>query len=267
MPYSSLKGKVAIVTGGASGMGEATAKRLASYGVILALADVNGGDLVKVAKDCAEISEKFNISKPLIFVGDLSCGTTREKLLEETVATFGKLDILINVAGICTPSSIFDKTMENADKLFNILLIAVYDLCRLASHHLVKTKGSIINISSICGHHGNTGNTAYTVAKAGVIQMTRIVAQELGEHGVRVNSVSPGVIKTNLFKNPLGETNSRFFEQVANVNATMKRAGEPDEIAKVITFMVSDENLYMNGSDVVVDGGFLVKKRDIPKIE
>ncbi|GAB6028128.1 hypothetical protein CHUAL_002346 [Chamberlinius hualienensis] len=182
MPFSSLKGKVAIVT-----------------------ADANGDDLAKVAKECAEISEKFNISKPLIFIGDLSCETNREKLMEETIATFGKLDILANIAGICTPTSIFDKTMENVNK-------AVYDLCRLASHHLVKTKGSIINVGSVCGHHG-------------------------------------------------------IFDEVAKINATMKRAGEADEIAKVITFMISDENLYMNGSDVVVDGGFLVKKRDIPKIE
>ncbi|GAB6028131.1 hypothetical protein CHUAL_002349 [Chamberlinius hualienensis] len=266
MPYSSLKGKVAIVTGGASGMGAATAKRLASYGVILALADVNGDDLAKVAKECTEISKTFtDISKPLVFVGDLSCGTTRAKLVEETVATFGKLDILANIAGIFIESSIFDETMANADKMFNVLLIAVYDLCRLASHHLVKTEGSIINISSICGHHGNTGNPAYTTAKAGVIQLTKIVAQELGEHGVRVNSISPGAIKTNIFKIPPGET--KFFDEVAKTNATIKRAGEADEIAKVIAFMISDENLYMNGSDVLVDGGFLVKKRDIPKIE
>ncbi|GAB6028130.1 hypothetical protein CHUAL_002348 [Chamberlinius hualienensis] len=241
MPYSSLKGKVAIVTGGASGIGEATAKRLASYGVILALADVNGDGLAKVAKECTEISKTFtDISKPLIFVGDLSCGTTRAKLVEETVTTFGKLDILL-------------------------ISRAVYDLCRLASHHLVKTKGSIVNISSIAGHYGNTGNPAYTIAKAGVIQLTKIVAQELGEHGVRVNSISPGAIKTNIFKIPPGET--KFFDEVAKTNATMKRAGEADEIAKVIAFMISDENLYMNGSDVLVDGGFLVKKRDIPKIE
>ncbi|GAB6028121.1 hypothetical protein CHUAL_002339 [Chamberlinius hualienensis] len=267
MPYSSLKGKVAIVTGGASGMGAATAKRLASYGVILALADVNGDDLAKVAKECTDISEKFNISKPLIIVGDLSCGTTRAKLVEETISTFGKLDILANIAGIAPPSSIFDKTMENADKMFNILLIAVYDLCRLASHHLVKTKGSIINISSVCGHHGNFGNPAYTVAKAGVIQLTKIVALELGEYGVRVNSISPGAIKTNIIKTASGESNIKFFEELVQTNSTMKRVGEPDEIAKVITFMISDENLYMNGSDVVIDGGYLVKMRDIPKIE
>ncbi|GAB6028127.1 hypothetical protein CHUAL_002345 [Chamberlinius hualienensis] len=196
MTYSSLKGKVAIVTGGASGIGAATAKRLASYGVILALADVNGSDLDKVAKECAEISEKFNISKPLVFVGDLSCGTTREEFVKETIATFGKLDILANVAGICTPTSIFDKTMENAEKLFSILLI-------------------------------------------------------------------PGAIKTNLVATPPGQQN--HFDEAANMYTTMKRAGEPDEIAKVIAFMISDENLYMNGSDVLVDGGFLVKKRDIPK--
>ncbi|GAB6028123.1 hypothetical protein CHUAL_002341 [Chamberlinius hualienensis] len=265
MAYSSLKGKVAIVTGAASGIGAATAKRLASYGIILVLADVNGDDLAKVAKECTEISEKFIISKPLVFVGDLSCGTTREKLMEETIATFGKLDILSNVAGIGTQSSIFDKTMENADKLFNIMLIAVYDLSRLASHHLVKTKGSIINVASVCGYHGNIGNPAYAASKTGVIQMTKIVAQELGDYGVRVNSISPGITKTNLVNSLPGQPN--YFDEAAKFNATMKRAGEPDEIAKVIAFMISDENLYMNGSDVVVDGGYLVKKRDIPKHE
>ncbi|GAB6028125.1 hypothetical protein CHUAL_002343 [Chamberlinius hualienensis] len=265
MPYSSLKGKVAIVTGGASGIGAATAKRLASYGVILALADVNGGDLPKVAKECTEISEKFNISKPLVFVGDLSCGTTREKLMEETIATFGKLDILANVAGIGTRCSIFDKTMEKADKLFNILLIAVYDLSRLASHHLVKTKGSIINVASVWGYHGNIGIPAYAASKTGVIQMTKIVAQELGDYGVRVNSIRHN-LKYLLFEITLMvNLELKYFDEDAKINSTMKRAGEPDEIAKVIAFMLSDENLYMNGSDVVVDGGFLVKMRDIPK--
>ncbi|GAB6028122.1 hypothetical protein CHUAL_002340 [Chamberlinius hualienensis] len=267
MPYSSLKGKVAIVTGAASGIGAATAKRLASYGVILALADVNGDDLAKVAKECAEISTKFNISKPLVFVGDLSCGPTRAKFVDDTIATFGKLDILANVAGIFIECSIFDKTMTNADKMFNILLKAVYDLCRLASHHLVKTKGSIINVASVAGHHSNSGNPAYCVSKAGVIQLTRIVAQELGEYGVRINSISPGAINTNIVKSASGESNFKFLEATAKTYSTIKRVGEPDEIAKVIAFIVSDENLYMNGSDVVVDGGFLVKKREIPNIE
>ncbi|GAB6028124.1 hypothetical protein CHUAL_002342 [Chamberlinius hualienensis] len=257
MPYSSLKGKVAIVTGGASGIGEATAKRLASYGVILVLADVNGGDLEKVAKECTKISEKFNISKPLVFVGDLTCETTREKLVKETIATFGKLDILMNIAGICIPNSIFDKTIDNAAKQFNILLIAVYDLCRLASHHLVKTKGNIINIGS------NIGNPSYAAAKTGVIQLTKIVAQELGDYGVRVNSVSPGTIRTNIIATTPGEPD--VFDEIGKATTTMKRAGEAHEIAKVITFMISDENLYMNGSDVVVDGGFLVKMREVPK--
>ncbi|GAB6028126.1 hypothetical protein CHUAL_002344 [Chamberlinius hualienensis] len=263
MPYSSLKGKVAIVTGGASGIGEATAKRLASYGVILVLADVNGGDLEKVAKECTKISEKFNISKPLIFVGDLTCETTREKLVKETIATFGKLDILMNIAGICIPNSIFDKTIDNAAKQFNILLIAVYDLCRLASHHLVKTKGNIINIGSVRGYHANMGNPSYAAAKTGVIQLTKIVAQELGDYGVRVNSVSPGTIKTNIMTTTPGEPD--IFDELAKATTTMNRVGKVDEIAKVITFMISDENLYMNGSDVLVDGGFLVKMRDVPK--
>jgi len=261
MNYTSLNGKVAIVTGGAVGIGAATAKKLANSGVILSLIDINEEGLKNVAKECETLSAKYKIPKPYIFVGDLTDDATRSKFVDQTINQFGRLDILVNNAGIASPSSIFDTTMENADKLFSTLLRAPYDMCRLTCKHLIKTKGCIVNLASVCGHFILLRNPGYDTSKAAILHLTKCFADELAEYNVRVNSISPGIIKTHILTPYSPPSDKHVMAEAGKEFSAFKRAGEPEDIAKTVAFLASDESSYMTGSDIVVDGGCICMNR------
>lgn len=257
MEHFNFKDKVVIITGAGSGIGEATAKKFATYGATLALIDFNAQTLATVSSYCDNIASKLGNPKTFTFVGDLTNDAVRKQFVEEVEKTFSKIDILVNNAGMQTPCSIFDSSMEAADKQFNILYRVHYDMCRLTAKYLVKTKGIIVNIASICGQMTACKNPAYNAAKAAMISLTKSLADELGEFGVRVNSISPGPIFTNLigFKGP-GEHPLVPFGKLA---CNLGRSGNPEEIANVVCFLASNFSSYMTGSDVVVDGGMMSK--------
>jgi len=264
MSYECLNGKVALITGGAAGIGAATAKKLAKNGVILSIIDINADNLKTIANECETLSAKFKIAKPFIYIGDVTDAAVRSKFVEETLKQFGRLDILINNAGIVAPSSIFDLTMDRAEKLFSLMLTAPYDMCRLTCRHLIETKGRIVNLASVCGHCICITNPGYCSSKAAILHLTRSFADELGSHKVRVNSISPGPIKTDIAK-PYSQREKLGGKHEQDVTGeqicALKRGGEPEEIANVIAFLVSDESSYMTGSDVLVDGGLMCNRR------
>ncbi|XP_063378579.1 3-oxoacyl-[acyl-carrier-protein] reductase FabG-like [Cydia fagiglandana] len=242
----SFTGKVAIVTGAGSGIGAVTAKELAREGAKVVLVDKNEENLQDVANDCGQYGKK-----PLIIKADVTKDDDVKHIVKETIENFNQLDILINNAGIGNRSTIFDENlMEQFDQVMNTNLRSMVHLTHLAAPYLIKTKGNIVNTSSVCALRLLKGKSllAYSVSKAGVDHFTRCVALDLAPHGVRVNAVNPGPANTNLIKDKEMWTDCSAF----------KRLLEPEEIADVILFLASDKARSVTGSTYGCDNGALL---------
>ncbi|SCP97424.1 GolD/DthD family dehydrogenase [Anaerobium acetethylicum] len=244
----SLKGKTAIITGGAAGIGFATAEFFAAKGANLVLADLNP-EADKIAKglgaDCIGIS------------GDITDGAYRRKVIEETVARFGGIDILVNSAGIVAlddaeviSESMWDKTME-------INLKSTFMMAQAVGKYLIDNKrpGSIVNMASQAGVIALDKHVAYCASKGAIIAMTKVMALEWGEYGIRVNCVSPTVVLTELGKKAWGGPVGDAFKQ----EMPSKRFAEPDEIAGTIAFLCSGAAGMITGHNLLIDGGFTIK--------
>lgn len=258
MSQESFKGKVVLITGAASGMGEAAAKKYAQLGAILSLLDLQSEALHEVVEKCHTLGQKFKNPKPFFVVGDVTDDAIRKQYVEDTVKNFGHIDILLNYAGIAYPTSILSTPMDMFDKMTNVHIRAVYDMCRLTVPHLIKTKGCIVNMASIAAY--TTGcPTIYSICKAAVAHMTKCLADELGCYKVRVVALSPGPIKTGIVKSygPGGEELLEAFGK----KTLMERQGEPSEVANLVAFLTSEDASYINGTDVIIDGGFLAKRK------
>ncbi|XP_063620920.1 3-oxoacyl-[acyl-carrier-protein] reductase FabG-like [Cydia splendana] len=242
----SFTGKVAIVTGAASGIGAATAKALAREGAKVVLVDKNEENLKDVANDCEQYG-----NKPLIIKADVTKDEDVKNIVKETIDNFNQLDILINNAGIVNISTIFDKNlMEIFDHVMNTNLRSMVYLTHLAAPFLIKTKGNIVNTSSVCSLQILAGKDllAYSVSKAGVDHFTRCVALDLAPHGARVNAVHPGPTKTNIIKDI----------EIWKGCTALKKLSEPEEIADLILFLSSDKARSITGSTYVCDNGALL---------
>ncbi|XP_018562411.1 uncharacterized protein LOC108904375 [Anoplophora glabripennis] len=247
---SQFDGKVALITGAASGIGAATAKLFAERGASLALTDRNLDKLKEVACD---ISGKTN---PLLISGELTNDEDIKSIMCQTIEHFGKLDILVNNAGILESNSIETLDLEQYDRIMNINTRSMYHLTALAVPHLIKTKGNIVNLGSVTGLRAFPGVVAYCMSKAAVVQFTRCAALDLASKQVRVNSVNPGMIMTNLHKSG-GMTEEQYAEFVKKSYEThaMGRPGQPEEIARGIAFLASDEASFITGVALSIDGG------------
>ncbi|XP_077976907.1 3-oxoacyl-[acyl-carrier-protein] reductase FabG-like isoform X2 [Glandiceps talaboti] len=234
-----------------SGIGAATSVLFAKLGANLALSGRNVENLEKTGKRCEETS-----CKPLIVTGDVTKESDVENLVESTLKQFGRLDVLVNNAGILEMGSIENTTLEGFDRMMNINIRSVFYLTSLAVPHLIKTKGSIVNISSVNGMRAFPNVLAYCVSKSAVDQFTRCTALELAPHQVRVNSVNPGVTRTELQKRGGldEEAYAKFLEKCQTTHA-LGRPGEPEEVANTIAFLASDAASFITGAQVPVDGG------------
>lgn len=246
----SLVGKVVLVTGASSGIGAATAVFLSKLGAQLSLTGRNAENLQKVCNNCDKSAATFATPADLTKEADI------EKIVKNTIDHYGKLDVLINNAGIIETGTIENTTLAQYDRLMNTNVRSIYYLTMLAVPHLVKTKGNIVNISSVNGIRSFPGVLAYNVSKAAVDQFTRCVALELAPKGVRVNCINPGVILTELQKR--GGMNedqyAAFLERTKETHA-LGRPGKPDEVAATIAFLASDLASNITGVSVPVDGG------------
>ena len=243
-------GKTAIVTGARSGIGLATARRLATDGATVIMADVkDAGD------EAARIVESGNSAR---FVRtDVSQESQVRALADEVVTSNGRVDILVNNAGIVFARTVPDTTLDEWDRLMNVNLKGVF-LCSRAVIPIMQRQGCgvIVNVSSEQGLVGASENAAYTATKGGIIQLTKSMAIDHGQDGIRINCVCPGPVKTPLFDGFIESVDDPEAEFRSAVDATiLKRLGRPEEIASVIAFLASDESSYMTGSIVVVDGG------------
>uniref|UniRef100_A0A8D8KX64 3-oxoacyl-[acyl-carrier-protein] reductase FabG n=1 Tax=Culex pipiens TaxID=7175 RepID=A0A8D8KX64_CULPI len=247
-----FKGKVVIITGASSGIGAATAKYLAELGASLVLTGRNIENLQKVGQEC----EATGKGKPLLVVADVCIEDDNMRVVGETVKKFGKLDVLVNNAGKGVMGSIETTSLSQFDDIMNTNLRGLFHLTQVAVPHLIKSKGNIVNVSSVAGTRSFSGSLAYCISKAALDQFTRCVALELAPKGVRVNSVNPAVIITD-FQRRLGmddPTYEAYLKHSDSVHA-MGRVGRASEVAAAIAFLGSDAASFTTGSQLCVDGG------------
>ncbi|XP_014361234.2 3-oxoacyl-[acyl-carrier-protein] reductase FabG [Papilio machaon] len=250
----SFNNKVVIVTGSSSGIGAAAAIAFAKEGANVVIVGRNEEKMKNVSNKC----ESFG-KKPLVVKADVSNDADAKRIVNETLNKFGKLDILVNNAGIAEQSELTsDDFMKSFDRVMNINLRAAVYITHLATPHLIKTKGNIINISSIAGtvNSGSSTLIAYCTSKAGLNHFSRGIALKLAEHGVRVNIISPGPVRTDILDNlSIPNLNWDSFKETT----PLKRYSEPEEIADLILFLASDKAKGITGSEFVSDNGILIK--------
>ncbi|XP_076247471.1 3-oxoacyl-[acyl-carrier-protein] reductase FabG-like [Calliopsis andreniformis] len=245
----AFTGKVVLITGASSGIGAATAVHFAQLGASLSLAGRNSQNLAAVAEKCKP-------NKPFIVTGELTNEADAKNVIESTIKHYGKLDVLVNNAGILESGGIENTSLEQYDRTFNINVRSVYHLTMLAVPHIVKTKGNIVNVSSVCGLRAFSGVLSYCMSKAAVDHFTRCVALELANKQVRVNAVNPGVVRTNLHERSGMESEQlqAFFEHAKETHP-LGRPGDVTEVAKAIAFLASDDASFITGETLAIDGG------------
>jgi NAD(P)-dependent dehydrogenase (short-subunit alcohol dehydrogenase family) len=241
--------RVAIVTGGGGGIGGAIVRRFAAEGAKVAIADLDGEAAQSRAAEVA--AEKGN-AMPL--VADVTNKQSVEEMVKATKERWGRIDILVNVAGGAAIKPVIDVTEAEWDHVINMNLKSTF----LCSQAVLKTMigqryGKIVSISSIYGFTGNPTRASYATAKAGVAVFTKSLALEVVEHGINVNAIAPGRILTDRVRSHYSD--EEWAERVALI--PMKRAGEPEEIASTALFLVTDENKYITGQTIHVNGAWL----------
>ncbi len=238
-------GKVAVVTGATSGIGMATALRIAGQGGRVAA--------VGRRKDALE-----QLGGPGIrtYTADLTNESETAGLIERVLADFGGIDILVNAAGIIASGTVENTTLAEYDRMMNINVRAVLHLTQLVLPSIIERKGNIVNVSSVTGLRAFPGVLAYCVSKAALDQLTRCAALELASKGVRVNAVNPGVVRTNLHRNSgMNEDAYAAFVERSKTTHPMGRIGEPEEIAGLVVFLASPKAGWITGATYSIDGG------------
>ena len=241
--------KVVIVTGASSGIGAGAAIHFSKLRAKVVITGRNVENLSDTASKC--------VGEILSIAADVNVESDRVKIIDETVAKFGKLDVLVNNAGLGESGDVLTTTMDQYDLIMNTNVRSVFHLTKLATPHLIKTQGNIVNISSVAGPRQFPNLTVYCMSKAAIDQFTKCTALDLAPHNVRVNAVNPAFIVTNFHKR-LGmddETYEKFKERAAQTHA-LGRAGTIDETSNAIAFLAdNDLASFTTGTCLLVDGG------------
>lgn len=243
---STLKDKVAVVTGGSNGIGKATVEKFVAEGAKVMIWDISeeSGNAVvnEFNKDGKEVASiKVNTAD----------ADNVAKATEETLKQFGKIDILVNNAGITRDATLMKMTQDQWQSVIDVNLTGVYNCTRQIAPSMVEQgSGVILNASSVVGLYGNFGQTNYSATKGGLIAMTKTLAKELGRKGIRVNAVAPGFILTDMVK----AMPEKVLEKMANM-VPLQKLGQPEDIANIYAFLASDSARYITGTTISVDGG------------
>ena len=245
-----LKGKCAIVTGAAKGIGKAIALKLASLGANIVL---NYRSSEEKAIETENEIKALGV-EVLRVKGDISNISDVENLINTAKEKFGKIDIMVNNAGITKDTLILRMKEEDFDSVINVNLKGVFNCLKTITPVMVKQReGKIINLSSVVGLSGNAGQVNYAASKAGVIGMTKSLAKEIGARGITVNAVAPGFIETDMTE-VLGEK----FKEETKKAIPLKRLGKPEDVANVVAFLASEDADYITGQVIQVDGGMVM---------
>jgi NAD(P)-dependent dehydrogenase (short-subunit alcohol dehydrogenase family) len=246
-----MNGKIAIVTGASSGIGRATAVLLAKEGATVVAVGRNEKEL-----DSLKDSLGSNTGAIRIQLGDVTDVSQLDRIVSETAQHFGKIDVLVNSAGIIKNGTIESTTPDDWDTMMNINVRSVFNLIQRCIPYLIASKGNIVNVSSVAGTRSFPGILSYCVSKAAVDQLTRCSALELASHGVRVNAVNPGVVVTNLHtRSGMDQQAYAKFLEHSRETHPIGRAGRPEEVAELIHFLASDKAGWVTGATYEIDGG------------
>ncbi len=245
-----LKGKTALVTGGASGIGEAISSLLAKNGATVII-NYNHSE-TKAKALSAKLSQDG--LKCSIYKADVTAYKETQALVEEVIKEYGKIDILVNNAGITKDQLLFRMTEEDFDQVISINLKGTWNMIKSASPYMSKARyGKIVNITSIAGVTGNAGQTNYAASKAGVMGLTKSVAREFAKRNITCNAVAPGFIETKMTAVLPDSIKEKYLQQIP-----IGRYGQPEEVASMVLFLASDYSEYVTGQVVHVDGGLVM---------
>jgi NAD(P)-dependent dehydrogenase (short-subunit alcohol dehydrogenase family) len=246
-----MQGKVAIVTGASSGIGRAAAALFAENGADVVAVGRNEKELTQLTEAAHEVPGSIKTQ-----LADVTELTQLDRIVAEAVDSFGKIDVLVNSAGIIRNGTIETTTLDEWDKLMDVNLRSVFVLMQKCIPHLEKTKGCVVNVSSVAGTRAFPNVLAYCVSKAATDQLTRCSALELAANGIRVNAVNPGVVVTNIHKRGGmdEEAYARFLEHSRSTHP-IGRVGNPEEVAELIYYLASDKASWITGATYEIDGG------------
>jgi 3-oxoacyl-[acyl-carrier protein] reductase len=247
--FMRLEGKVCLITGAASGIGKATTLLFAQEGATVIAGDISKENLDSLVKEAEGLPGKVD---PYIL--NVTDRDQIKEVVEKVVQKYGRIDVLVNNAGITRDALLVRMKEEDWDAVINVNLKGVFNVTQMVVPYMIKQRnGSIVNVSSVVGIYGNPGQTNYAASKAGVIGMTKTWAKELAGRNIRVNAVAPGFIET-----PMTEKLPEKAREAALSRIPLGRFGKPEEVAQVILFLASDESSYVTGQVIGIDGGLVI---------
>ena len=242
-----IEGKTALITGANRGIGKSIAIKFAEHGANIAFSDIQyNEDSQSLEKELSSLGIKVKG-----YASDASSFADSEQLINQIMEDFQTIDILVNNAGITRDNLLLRMTEQDWDRVINVNLKSVFNLTKAIQRVMIKQRfGSIINMSSIVGVEGNSGQSNYAASKAGIIGFTKSIAQELGSRNIRCNAIAPGYIETEMTAKLPQEFRDKWIQDIP-----MKRAGTPNDVANLALFLASDLSSYINGQAIPVCGG------------
>jgi len=242
-----LEGKIALVTGGARGIGKAIALKYAAQGASVAFSDLNYDEnAIALEKEIEALGVKAKG-----YASDASSFEDSDKLIDKVVADFGRIDILVNNAGITRDNLLMRMAESDWDLVIKVNLKSIFNMTKAVQKVMLRQRsGSIINMSSVVGLSGNAGQSNYSASKAGLVGFTKSIAQELGSRSIRCNAIAPGFIETDMTAKLPEDVRKNWIEGIP-----LKRGGKPEDVADVCVFLGSELSSYVTGQVISVCGG------------